>query len=562
MAFTPSTLSVILQTIGGVGMRFVSYRSDDPIATLTDTGYFASGTDYGLRLHDLIFVSSVSGSVEPYVLVVTAVDSSGNVTAEQTAFDALLTMLAGLTPDADKIPYFTSATTAGLLDFKDEDDMASDSATAVPSQQSVKAYADANGSAFSKASNFGAVGDGVADDLAGLDSFAAGANSLKILADGTYNLSSDWSPDAANMLFASGDASFPGVGRPDFNNLVPFQGSPGNLWSKLLVRHVYGDEWLDQGNIFQVGSFAQANVAGVPVVAVFGEGEAAAANSSVWGGNFVAYANNATGTSIGIELNCGTLVSGGDSYGLVIASAGGYQAHNAIQIQSNTSAAQFIDGIRFNFRDAIGAITDNVIRVSGTSNTALRILFANGVSFTAAEIDIPSFVVEATQGAAANKVQIRGGDTGGTPRVTFTGSDTNVGGAFYTKGTGAFLFMSGGVENFRVANVNAADSLEVRAGTGAGEIKVRGSSTNSDVLLSGKGTGGVRLSDGAGAIKIRVNTTGVGFFGTAPAARAALAAPTGTVTRTTFDTSTVTTAELAERVAAMITDLRAFGLFS
>ena len=96
MAFTPSTLSVILQTIGGVGMRFVSYRSDDAIATLTGTGYFASGTDYGLRLHDLIFVSPVSGSVEPYVLVVTAVDSEGNVTAEQTAFDAELTALAGL----------------------------------------------------------------------------------------------------------------------------------------------------------------------------------------------------------------------------------------------------------------------------------------------------------------------------------------------------------------------------------------------------------------------------------------------------------------------------------
>lgn len=96
MAFTPSTLSVILQTIGGVGMRFVSYRSDDPIATLTGTDYFARGTDYGLRLHDLIFVSPVSGAVEPYVLVGTAVDDEGNVTATQTAFDAELTVLAGL----------------------------------------------------------------------------------------------------------------------------------------------------------------------------------------------------------------------------------------------------------------------------------------------------------------------------------------------------------------------------------------------------------------------------------------------------------------------------------
>ena len=35
-----------------------------------------------------------------------------------------------------------------MLDFKDEDNMASDSATAVPSQQSVKAYVDAAALSF------------------------------------------------------------------------------------------------------------------------------------------------------------------------------------------------------------------------------------------------------------------------------------------------------------------------------------------------------------------------------------------------------------------------------
>jgi len=64
------------------------------------------------------------------------------------AWDAILDDLSGLTQAEDKIPYFDSATTAALLDFVDEDDMASDSATGIPSQQSVKAYVDTEILAF------------------------------------------------------------------------------------------------------------------------------------------------------------------------------------------------------------------------------------------------------------------------------------------------------------------------------------------------------------------------------------------------------------------------------
>ena len=58
------------------------------------------------------------------------------------AYDADLAAISGLTSAANTIVRYTGAGTADLVAFLDEDDMASDSASGIPSQQSVKAYVD------------------------------------------------------------------------------------------------------------------------------------------------------------------------------------------------------------------------------------------------------------------------------------------------------------------------------------------------------------------------------------------------------------------------------------
>ncbi len=77
-------------------------------------------------------------------------------------------------------------------------------------------------------------------------------------------------------------------------------------------------------------------------------------------------------------------------------------------------------------------------------------------------------------------------------------------------------------------------------------------------------TNDVVLGNGAYAIRIGNNASAtIGFHGATPVARPTYGAPTGGgPTRTTFDTTTVTLAQLAERVRAIIDDFRSRGDFA
>ena len=93
-----------------------------------------------------VATSGTASEVIISVFAETLLDDASAADARATlgaqASDAELDAIAGLVSAANKVPMFSGSGTATMLDFKDEDNMASDSATAVPSQQSVKAYAD------------------------------------------------------------------------------------------------------------------------------------------------------------------------------------------------------------------------------------------------------------------------------------------------------------------------------------------------------------------------------------------------------------------------------------
>lgn len=84
MAFTPDTLNVIVQPVGGGGIRMFSYNTDDDADTVTGTDYFVRGEQHGIRVSDLIFVAPLTGSFDPFIVNIEVVDDEGNATGDIT----------------------------------------------------------------------------------------------------------------------------------------------------------------------------------------------------------------------------------------------------------------------------------------------------------------------------------------------------------------------------------------------------------------------------------------------------------------------------------------------
>ncbi|MCO5159609.1 MAG: hypothetical protein M9939_00615 [Mesorhizobium sp.] len=85
MAFNPERLSLVVEPIGGVGLRWFNYQTDESEDDLIAADYLPNAEKYGLRAYDLIFVSPASGTEEPYILTVDTIDADGNATLVNSA---------------------------------------------------------------------------------------------------------------------------------------------------------------------------------------------------------------------------------------------------------------------------------------------------------------------------------------------------------------------------------------------------------------------------------------------------------------------------------------------
>ena len=150
-----------------------------------------------------------------------------------------------------------------------------------------------------------------------------------------------------------------------------------------------------------------------------------------------------------------------------------------------------------NFLNILGGVTGNGITITSANSSDTNVYNAYSTKGTGAHYfqtgsgSFNQFVVAHTA-SAVNYLQVTGAATGGTPYFQLSGTDTNIGLSFYTKGSGAYYFNGNNATQVTIASVASAVNylqLSGAATTGAPAISAAGSDTNIDIALTPKGTG-------------------------------------------------------------------------
>lgn len=265
-----------------------------------------------------------------------------------------------------------------------------------------------------------------------------------------------------------------------------------------------------------------------------------------------------TPTSI-VEVVNATLTSTGDY--VISAEGGSVAASGATCIGGgvNATSGGYVDARNavFDVDAVLRVATQGKIeatgRTNGTPTVTVNQYTRDGLIYDGNVVDVGLVTTVATVGLG----------NAGAPTVTFVGRPTD---GLYSRGAGEVGVSGGGVERGYFSSQGFTSSLlRSKNGTGVGSVIVAGRDTDGTANLSFQNNGftvnNAQLSATTNALKVIVggadritmNATGLGFNGAAAVAKSTgWGAATGTATKTTFDTATVTTAELAQRVKALL----------
>ena len=388
---------------------------------------------------------------------------------------------------------------------------------------------------------YGTRGDGTPDDQPPLQAAFDDGGSV-VVPYGTYNLDSNaaWGPIGSNVntkingrFVADPGVSLAGAGLIDLTAIIPLQTHP-NFGLDVTRKH-YDAAFAAYPNIYQFGHTAIIESDGpTRAVALYSNGISKKSGATAWGYNPVAIATVSGATALGIELDIGLLAAGSIGYGMTVAATGNGTANIefAYGVQGNNPGSLFKTAIKIDNGDQ-NMVTDSLFEATGTDGTA-RGLYWRG-TFATAEIDIPGIGVYPGENFGA-RFSVRGGNSNvriGAEAVTLpTGTpSTNADLTLYSLGTGSILLRTDGGTGpvgFEVLNVaSAVNYIRALGSTTTPSLRAVGSDTNIVFDLYGKGTGGVRLRDGGGVTKFQVNSTGIGFYNTTPAAQPTIAGSRG-----------------------------------
>jgi hypothetical protein len=218
----------------------------------------------------------------------------------------------------------------------------------------------------------------------------------------------------------------------------------------------------------------------------------------------------------------------------------------------NTIRGDNVIGVGFGVGSGIADVSNSILIGRNVLNdggyTSLSDVFAmamtSGNPLLSGKFDTGFMGINILPEKLKGRLHIRTSDFGTEAAVNATGDELVLESSGHTGMTVRSGATSLGSVYFDRSGATAAGYVQYNHSTGT--MLLRGESESTLQVGSTK--------------RVQANGTGIGFNGSAPVARSIYGAPTGTATRTTFATSTVTLPDLAERVKALIDDLRSCGL--